>query len=315
MILAVRLPNWVGDVCMALPALDLLQRQGIPLTLFGKRWAVDLLAGLSCEVRVLPKGLWAATAAVRASGAQRGMLCTNSFGSALQWRLAGAAALGHRADGRSLLLGKGISRPEKMHEVAAFHRLASATAAWCGKPVSDPVPDRLVLPLADRHRSEAAAALSAAEVSGPFHIVAPLATGLIGGKPKVWPAFPLFTRMLISAGVTVVACPGPGEEELTLRTAPGVILLPGLGLGAYAAVCAQAQAVIANDSGPMHLAAAVGTPVVGVFGLTDPARTRPWSPVGVAVGTPNGWPQVKDVWEALLALVPLRASPGATPRS
>jgi heptosyltransferase-2 len=306
--LAVRLPNWVGDVCMALPALQLLQAQGFPLTLFGKRWAVDLLAGLGCDVQPLPKGIWSAAGAVRASGARRGMLCTNSFGSALQWRLAGVATCGHRADGRSLLLGKGLARPGPIHEVMAFHRLAVTTAGWCGRPTSAQVPDRLGLPLTEGHRATAAAALAQARIDGPFHLVAPLATGLIGGKPKVWPSFPLFTRMLISAGVTVVACPGPGEEELTQRTAPGAILLPGLGLGAYAAVCAQAQAVIANDSGPMHLAAAVGVPVVGVFGLTDPGRTRPWSPTGVAVGSRHGWPQLKDVWEALLALAPLRVS-------
>jgi heptosyltransferase-2 len=306
--LALRLPNWVGDVCMALPALSLLQQQGLPLALFGRRWAVDLLAGLGCTVQPLPKGIWAAAGAVRASGAARGMLCTNSFGSALQWRLAGVPACGHRADGRSLLLGKGLARPGPLHEVAAFHRLAVTTAEWCGKTAACPVPDRLHLPLTQAHRTAAEAALASAGVSGPFHVVAPLATGLIGGKPKVWPSFPLFTRMLVSAGATVVACPGPGEEELTQRTAPGAILLPGLGLGAYAAVCAQARAVIANDSGPMHLAAAVGVPVVGVFGLTDPGRTRPWSPLGVAVGSRNGWPQVKDVWDALLELAPLRGT-------
>jgi heptosyltransferase-2 len=305
--LALRLPNWVGDVVMALPAIDLLHRRGLPLTLFGKRWCADLLTGTGLDVRPLPKGIFAAADAVRACGARRGVLFTNSFGSALQWRLAGAPAMGHRADGRSLLLGRGLSRPGAMHEVAAFHRLASAAAAWCGRPRDEPVPDRLVLPLAERHRAEAAAALAAAGVTGPYRVIAPLATGLIGGKPKVWPSFPLLCRMLGSVDCTLVACPGPGEEAALRAVAPGAVQLPGLGLGAYAAVCAKAVAVVANDSGPMHLAAAVGVPVVGVFGLTDPARTRPWSPQGVAVGSRAGWPPVKEVWDVLAALAPFRA--------
>jgi ADP-heptose:LPS heptosyltransferase len=43
-----------------------------------------------------------------------------------------------------------------------------------------------------------------------------------------------------------------------------------------AAILARTQALLCNDSGPMHLAAAVGRPAVALFGPTDPARTGPW---------------------------------------
>jgi ADP-heptose:LPS heptosyltransferase len=44
------------------------------------------------------------------------------------------------------------------------------------------------------------------------------------------------------------------------------------------AVIAEARAMVTNDSGPMHVAAAVGTPVVAVFGPTNPCRTGPYGP-------------------------------------
>ncbi len=93
----VRLPNWVGDVCMALPALAALHAHGLDLHCFGKAWAGDLLAGLPYQVQRLPKGLFAAAAALRAVGAQRALSLTNSFGSALQLRLAGLRTVGDTA--------------------------------------------------------------------------------------------------------------------------------------------------------------------------------------------------------------------------
>jgi heptosyltransferase-2 len=96
-----------------------------------------------------------------------------------------------------------------------------------------------------------------------------------------------------------VVCPGPGEEAACAAQVPAAQPLPGLGLGAYAAVLAGARVVVANDSGPMHLAAAVDAPVVGVFGVSDPARTRPWSPQAEAVGAPPRWPALDAVWQAM----------------
>ena len=63
---------------------------------------------------------------------------------------------------------------------------------------------------------------------------------------------------------------------------------------------AQAAAVVANDTGPGHMAAAVGAPLVSVLGPTDAARWAPWGPtVRVAQRTGGAWPDVDEV----LALV------------
>lgn len=178
------------------------------------------------------------------------------------------------------------------HEVESFWRVAGA---WCSPAVP---PDTLGLRLAESHRRQAAEALAA--ISGPYAVLAPLAVGTIRGQSKQWPGFRLLARMLAEHG-QVIACPGPGEESATQAALPGAILLPRLGVGAYAAVMARSRVVVANDSGPMHLAAAVGAPVVGVFGVSDPGRTRPWSPRARAVGDAGGWPSVDLVAAAASA--------------
>lgn len=299
--LAVRLPNWVGDVCMALPALDLLIRHGFSVHALGKGWAGDLLAGMPLVVGKLPKGVRASARTWRATGCSDGLLFTNSFGSALQMWCGGVRATGYRKEFRSLFLGHGLARVDRIHEVEAFWRLAVAVLERHGMRAPVVIP-HVPLPLTSAHRQAADGALDKAGITEPYVVLCPLAVGTIAGRSKQWPSFPLLCRGLIEQGARVVACPGPGEEAATAAALPGATLLPGLGLGAYAAVLSRARRVVANDSGPMHLAAAVGAPVLGIFGLTEPGRTRPWSDLGRTIGDWNGWPTAQAVIAAYEAL-------------
>jgi ADP-heptose:LPS heptosyltransferase len=87
---------------------------------------------------------------------------------------------------------------------------------------------------------------------------------------------------LAAAGSRVVVTGGPGEESLTAFVAgeprPGVLDTGGrTSFGELAAILAGADAVVVGNTGPAHLAAAVGTPVVSLFAPTVPAaRWRPW---------------------------------------
>jgi ADP-heptose:LPS heptosyltransferase len=97
-------------------------------------------------------------------------------------------------------------------------------------------------------------------------------------QPERWTAL---ARLLSAAGHRVVVTGGPDEAELTRRVAQG----GGLDLGGrtswaeLGAVLAPAEAVVVGNTGPAHLAAAVGTPVVSLFAPTVPARR--WAPYGV----------------------------------
>jgi heptosyltransferase II len=63
-----------------------------------------------------------------------------------------------------------------------------------------------------------------------------------------------------------------------------------------------ASLVVANDSGPMHLAAAVDAPVLGIFGNGEPGRTHPWGSTGRWVGSPGRWPSLEAVLQAVHAI-------------
>jgi ADP-heptose:LPS heptosyltransferase len=92
--------------------------------------------------------------------------------------------------------------------------------------------------------------------------------------------FAAVARALTTRELTVVVTAGPGEESFAGQVAhdvPATVLLFGLNIPELAELIRGARLYLGNDSGPMHLAAAVGTPVVAVWGSSDSRRWRPWS--------------------------------------
>ncbi|AKQ60828.1 glycosyltransferase family 9 protein [Bordetella hinzii] len=311
--LYVRVPNWVGDVCMSLPSLRLLQASGLPLVICARPWARDLLDGLSKADFLPMTGKWRsdrATVARHRRGQARGLLLPDSLSSAAVFRLAGVPSAGYRDDGRSLLLRWPVNKPaQAMHAVQSWYYLTrQALKAW-GLPEGDPEPGpSLDLPLTERHRNECEAALARAGLGQrPFVLIAPTATGLHRGKIKVWPQFDALTRALQGRGHTVVMCPPAPEVEEARRNAPTASLLPPLGLGAFACLTARASLVICNDSGVSHVAAAAGARELALFGVTRRERTGPWSARAVCLGAEGAWPSLAEVEDS--ALAQLRGSP------
>jgi lipopolysaccharide heptosyltransferase I len=140
---------------------------------------------------------------------------------------------------------------------------------------------RYELPLSSEHQSEADALLHAVGVGEQDRLVAinPMATW----PTKLWePAsFAALTDRLEHERVRVIFTGGPQDrsaidEICRLMTSQGRRLDGKTSLKTLAAVYRRAQALLTTDSGPMHLAAAVGTPVVALFGPTAPWRTGPY---------------------------------------
>lgn len=291
-VLVVRLSNWIGDVVLTTPSLLRLSAH-YQLELVGKGWMPGLLAAYGWGCHVYPKTTSERVALLRRLRVNAGhgknvrALCfPTSFSSALEFRLAGLPAVGYAKEGRSWLLGRSLALPPaSVHMAEHFGRLAQALLPADGAaPETVPAPLRLSAAALERARS----ALADAGVAGRFVAVCPLSSGAIGGQSKDWPGFADLVQRLAAEGLQLVACPGPGEEAQLSERWPEVTPLPGLGVDAYAAVLSLATAVVANDTGPGHLAAAVGVPLVSVLGPTDPAR---WGVRGQRVAVVREWPQ------------------------
>ena len=100
-------------------------------------------------------------------------------------------------------------------------------------------------------------------------------------ETKQWSAggFASVGTLLAQAGWRTVLTSGPGEESVvgqTARDLPDSVILFGLTIPKLAELIRGARIYVGNDSGPMHLAAAVGTPTLAVWGSSDSRRWRPW---------------------------------------
>lgn len=293
--LIVRLPNWVGDVVMALPALQAMHHLGIELVLYGKPWAHDLLAGTGIPFFPVAKGFWEPTKKMAArTSSEKVLLLTNSFSSALVARLAGKVAIGYKTDNRQLLLKASITKQPAQHEVHYFWDIARfASQYWFPTlPWPEKIPNKITLPLSSNAIVTATQALQKAKINKPFWVLCPFAHGRgKDGKSKMWPQWRELSAKLHQH--QLVVCPGKNEEVLCSELVPEATVLSGLNLGEYAAVLASAEKVIANDSGPMHIAAAVGANTLGIFGVTEPERTRPWG--ANYIGSLGHWPDISEV--------------------
>ncbi|HLJ22620.1 MAG TPA: glycosyltransferase family 9 protein [Candidatus Acidoferrales bacterium] len=118
-------------------------------------------------------------------------------------------------------------------------------------------------------------------ITGEYIVVGP------GGswRAKCWPAerYGDFCRAFAARNsASIVVIHGPGEkpvaEEVMRRATPAPLKIISTTIEELMGLLAHARCMVAADSGPLHLAAALGTPVVGLYGPTDPARNGPYVP-------------------------------------
>lgn len=108
------------------------------------------------------------------------------------------------------------------------------------------------------------------------------------GRPdKQWPKFGELARRI---GPEALVAWGPGEHDLAL--AVGADVAPQTTLRELAFLLQHAKVVIGGDTGPLHLAAALGTPVVGIYGPTNPLRNGPYGQLDSVV---ESWSTTKSM--------------------
>ena len=299
-------PNWLGDAVMALPAVADIGRHfaGARMLVAARRGIADLfhlvpgvdeVHTLAWNGKLLNRAAWRGDVArLREARADVAILLPNSFSSAWLLRQAGIAARwGYGSDLRRRLLTRAARRPsggagDAIHQGEYYQRLTTQFGIAAG-----PLEPMLRVP-ADATEA-ARRVLAGRGWSGASPLVA-LAPGAAYGTAKQWiPAHVvrLVTDLAGARGVTCVlvgsradaastaairaavlaAAPAAGEAVIDLAGATSLEILAG--------VLALSRACVSNDSGAMHVAAAVGTPVVAMFGPTIEQATRPLARAGV----------------------------------
>ena len=286
-VLLVRLRS-IGDTVLATPSLFALKRflPHASVDILLEDWVAPVLDGFRHVDNVITlerKSTSARTRVARELRANNYDVVYNLHGGTTATLLTRATGARHRvgyeayqyarlhnhlAPSSSLLWGRG-----KTHSVEQ----QLALLGWTGVPVSDRPPTKLAV------TPEAAATVAARlEVAGlaaaPFAVIHPAAAF----ATKQWAAdkFGRVAEDLRSQGLPVVAITTPNEkpiiDEMNKTTAARAEAFTDLSLPEITALLARARVFIGNDSGIAHIAAAVGTPCVVIFGSSNTAHWRPW---------------------------------------
>jgi len=297
--LVVVAPNWLGDAVMALPAIADTRRhypsahlavaaRGAVAPLFTMVEGVDEVVTLPGRGGWRAISSWPQDAATLAAGRfDAALLLPNSFATAFVASRSGVPARwGYAADGRSRFLTRAVPKPSSpLHQGGYYQALTTALGMAPG-----PMHAR-VRPNTDRAR--AVLREIGLDVDEPFVVFAP---GAAYGRAKQWlpERFAQLAHMLITQRGWSVVMVGANADRAVckeigdrLPTSDSRLPTPDSRLNrlidlsgksdlpTLAGILAVARAVVSNDSGAMHLAGAVGTHVVAMFGATNETRTSP----------------------------------------
>jgi heptosyltransferase-2 len=282
--LVIRAPNWLGDAVMALPAMAAVRAAypdahlavaAVPsiAPLFAERTSaaqnsVVVLQDHAAEITALGAGGFDAT-----------LLLPNSFRSAWSaYRAAISERWGYGASGRRVLLTRAVPRPRgRVHQSEYYIKLVEGL----GIPRQSNSP----------HIAVEEATLARADSVFAAHGVSPgtmcvgFAPGAAYGHAKRWPpqmVAETIARLTRDFGVRCVLFGAAGDRdsgreiESSLPSGVGVAnLIERTDLRVLAGAISRCAAFVSNDSGAMHLAAALAVPVIAIFGPTDERVTSP----------------------------------------
>lgn len=285
--IVIRFPNWIGDAVMALPGLDALResvREGSVVVL-AKPWVAGVIRMSPSADTVIEyldpgehsgfRGRYRLAKKLKVQKFDGAVLFQNAFEAAL---LAWAARVplrgGYDTDLRQMLMTHPVSRPDKKggenHQVGYYIELVRSLGF---SAEVDPVPRLVPEPY-----------------KGPGSRIVVLAPGASYGPAKMWPAdrYIQLGKRITEMGYSVFVMGSEAESAVAGTVAEGIgdsasDLSGRTTLTEAGGILAASQLVICNDSGLMHLAAAVGAKVVALFGSTDPDATGPASESAVVV--------------------------------
>ena len=272
--------NWLGDSIMAMPAVEAARKQwgDAHITMLaggglGALWELEPAVN-RIEVLHPEKGTLQAGRYLRQGAYSRCYILPNSFRSAWIPFLARIPVRrGARGHFRSALLTETV----RAHVGGGIRHQSEEYFDILGLAPQPVAPPRLQIPDA---LAEKAGEKLGPDARAPWMAVLP---GAARGVAKRWEAqrFAEVGRQVqASTGMQIVVLGSTAEQETCAAVAEsigsGALDLAGqTSLPVLAAMLAACRVAVTNDSGGMHLASAVGTPVVAVFGITDPRTTGP----------------------------------------
>jgi len=297
-------PSWVGDAVMATPALRALRelypsahisyllRRYVKPIYTGMPWCDRLITYRTGRTRAKTgKGMLDLAGRLRAARFDLAVLLPNSFKTALLCKLARIPrVVGYERDGRSFLLtdkllpakekGKFIPSPIIRYYMGLAHYLGSRSRNLEMQLFVTPSEKASAQRVLERAGLDPSLERPGRNGGGPLVMLNP---GAQYGAAKCW--LPehfaqVADRLVDECGATILISGAPRERRVldavhrNMRHAAVDLVTKGMDLGSLKEIVRRCDLMITNDTGPRHIAAAFGVPVVTIFGPTHPEWTE-----------------------------------------
>ena len=287
----IRSANWVGDAVMSLPAIVSLRFSlpGAQISILAKPWVAEIFQGNPAIDRVILYqspgvhqgfgGKWRLARKLKKERFDLAVLIQNAFEAALISFMAGIPQRsGYSTDGRTLLLTHPVPVDQKAksgHQVDYYLELVRSL----GFRAANRIPS---LKVPETRQQEAGQRLNSLGIAERERIVG-ISPGATYGSAKQW--FPerygeLTARIFRNFTKRILVFGSRSDQKVAAQVrqkaqVPMIDLTGTTTLAQAIALIARCHLFVTNDSGLMHVAAALGVPLIAIFGSTDPKKTGP----------------------------------------
>ena len=301
----IRGANWIGDAVMTIPAMRELRRMfpDAEITLYTRSWAEGVFRDADVVDKMLTvnstssqfRETLAEARSLKQHGFDMAVLFTNSFQSAAVIRFAGIPKrFGYAREGRGILLSDPIRPPawsDERHQV--YYYLNIVTEMGRRLPGTATVNENEAvcsLAVSEDRRADARAYLGRAGVDLSKRIVA-FGAGSTNSMAKRWGGekfAELGTKLSAELDANILLLGSKSESDVSrqvigLANVDIIDLAGATDLAMTTAILSECDLFVSNDMGLAHVAAAVGTKTIVIFGPTNDITTRPFGPNAVVV--------------------------------
>ena len=291
----VRGTNWIGDAVMTIPALRQLRRvfPDAEITLNTRSWAkgifsdadfIDEILTIDSDATVFQQGK-----ELRERKFDLAVLFTNSFQTALVTKLGKIKKrFGYANEARSFLLTNAVKKPSwknEKHEVFYYLNLiGEIEKSFFGTATITQNEPQFDLQVSDERRAQAREILAKHDIDLSKKTIA-LGVGSTNSRAKRWSAenyAELNDKLQYDLNANVVLIGAEDELDVSKEVfekskLKPMILTGKTSLSEAAAILSEVDLLVSNDMGLAHIASAVGTKMLVIFGPTNPKTTRPWN--------------------------------------
>jgi heptosyltransferase-2 len=276
----IRGPNWIGDSVISIPVIKAV-RQNYPESYIGlvlRAGPAELLQALPYADKIYIEDR--DDKVITGEKFDLGIILPNSFSSALKfWRWGVKERVGYPSEHRGIFLTKKVpaaNKPRSAHLAEEYFQILRTA----GMKIIETKPEFFIPRQNLRKAEEILKKCNFTKINK----ITGICPGAAYGPAKIWPKerfLNIINRLIKEKDSNIIVFAGPKEQETVnfllqnTKYRVSIIICPADDIMTSAALMKECGLFITNDTGPMHIAAALGVPTIAIFGSTNPVWTAP----------------------------------------